>query len=507
MSTATGSSTAAAAVPATTQGPAPTAAAPDTAPVPNVPAPSQKRGGKSFAARRTIPDAPAKSGGLSQMLSAVSENPWRDESYHGVTYKVPNLLMFFYVLSLMDNQMVHTKRFTDANADWHPFVSALYFSVLIFYHVLVCQKQGSSISHEQTLMLEFLEENFNIKHAKIPGPLVPFFQSIASCAGPASNYGNVVFGIPNNLVVTQDNDFRYALRINTILPNIIMLLDQIMRIINAYAPVAPAAAGPIAVTMAMADSVWLSIFGEAAGNAAVSRFCMANPVARFDPQVPTHVLSGFIGASNLWRQVLPFDPATNNSSYVRGNNLNNLTFRQILGFDGFGVNANRSFPWFEQVGRIMQPYADFFRDSVSIGAISTTGIGVSYVKVYFNDDTNTINTVTADITTRDVRYQPAGTARYNVRPWSNISVFATHPDQDLDIVAEQMGLLCQVDIDWIRINAAAASVIMGPLRGNIVVGPLENLPRERVVGILNVTRMIPNVVSGYYHTPAASKFE
>jgi len=439
------------------------------------------------------------------MLSGISDLPFHSVKRNEVTYKIPSFIVFFYVVSLMNNQMANTKRFYDANPDWHPFVSYLYFAILIFYHVLKCQLQGATISHEQTLFLEFIEENYNVKNAKIPGPLVPFFQALAANAGPDHNYGNVVFGLPNNLLVTQARDFRFANRLNRILPNVIFILDQFMRIVADLAPIAPAAAGPTVVNMSMVDRVFLNTFGIPAGNAAPQRFTMMNPCGLFDPQVSTQLLSGFIGTSNVWRASLPFDPATNLSTYVAGAGANALAFDQVLGFRGFGATANATFNWFSQVGRIMQPYADFFRDSVSLGAISTTGIGASYIVSSFG--ANAVPVLGRDPRVRDARYQPAGTNRYENVPFANIFTYSRHSEEYLDEVTEQIGMLTQLDVDWTILNGLAATVSLGPLRGNVVQGPLDDRLTMRQTGWQNVPATLPDIISGYYHTPAALKFE
>jgi len=506
MADSTGSSTVAAAVPATAQGPAPHIAAPQVAPVDNVPLAESKRKQKNFAPRKAIPDMPAaKSGGISQMLAGVADLPFNSVKRNQVTYKVPCFVMFYYVVSLMNNQMTNTKRFYDANPDWHPFVSYLYFAILIFYHVLKCQQQGATISQEQMLFLEFIEENYSVRNAKIPGPLVPFFQALAANAGPDANYGNVVFGIPNNLGVTQADHFQFENLLDRVLPNIIFVLDQFMRIIADLAPIAPANAAPVAVNMSMADRVFMNIYGTNAANAAANRTSMLNPCGLFEPQTTTQLLSGFIGASPMWRSCLPFDPATGRSTYTTGNNGFTLGFDQVLGFRGFGNTATVTFDWFSQVGRIMQPYADFFRDSVSLGSVSTTGIGVNYITTTY---TATATPVLArEVVVRDIRYQPAGSNRYDVVRFANIYSYQHHSEEYLEEVTEQMGMLTQLDVVWNEVNADANAVHPGPARADVAVGPLEQRLVMRTTRANNVPSTLPDIISGYYHTPAALKFE
>jgi hypothetical protein len=500
----TGSTTDPASVPATVQAGPPTAAAPQTDPVRNTaynpPAPKQK----NFAPRQFVATTSGRTNpGLSMLLSGASDQVFSGIKRNDSTYIVPCLIQLYYVISLMDTQMVHTKRFTDANMDWHPFVSQLYFAILVFYQVLKNQSIGSTITHGQRLFLDYLDDQFKAEHLKIPGPLVIFFQALAANAGPNENYGNVVFGIPNNPGVTQANEFRFANQLNMLLPNVIFILDQFMRVLN---DIAPAGAAPGAIGQASTDRVYMSIFGTAAANAAVNRFCMLTPSARHEVQVTTSLLSGLASSSNIWRSTLPFDPANNLSTYTAGNNEALLELDQILGFRGFGNTEALSFAWFGQVCRIMQPYGDFFKDTTSLGAITTTGIGISYIRTVYHTAHDTPTTLLHEVITRDVRYQQAGTLRYEIPNYYNVSTRHHHSEEYLDEVVEQAGMMTQLNTDWTLVNASPLAVARGPLRGNVITGPLEQRLDARISGWVMIGNTIPPIISGYYHTPSALKF-
>jgi len=196
------------------------------------------------------------------MLSAVSNMAFSANTELRVAnYVVPNCTVFYQLLGMCDTQMAHTKRFTDANPDWIPFVSQLYFGILIYYQVLKTQAVGNQISQEQRDFLEFLDDQFQVAHTKIPGPLVPFFQALAACCGPNDHYGNTTYGIPNNLNVSQATHYLANNRLNVNLPSIIVILDQFMRYIQRFVP---AGAVPGAPTLAMTDSFYMDIFGTAA---------------------------------------------------------------------------------------------------------------------------------------------------------------------------------------------------------------------------------------------------
>jgi hypothetical protein len=499
----TGSATQPAAVTATTQAPQPSVAAPAQQPAANIQAVKSVKTQKNYSPQKAIADSTQSAAGLSQLLDAVSDKSFQyDRGLRTPNFVVPCLIMYYQIIGLMDTQMAHTKRYTDANPDWHPHVSQLYFAILAFYQILTLQAVGNQISNEQRLFLEFLETQFNVRSAKIPGPMVPFFQSLAACSGPNPAYGNVTFGIPNNLDVRQNQHFLAINRINAHLPSVIFILDQFMRLIQRFTAIA----GPVlAAGLDATDSHYMDIYGTAAVAGAANEVCMKTPSARTEINVSLTVMNGFFGSSNLWRNVMPFDPATNQSTYIAGAGAATLSFAQILGFEGFGATAGTNYNWFGEVGRIMQPYSDFFRDSVSLGSINTTGIGAIYIRTRFLNNAANAAALTTAMGVRNVRYRAAAAARYIIPDLQNITTSAQHQEDYLELVTEQLGLLTQMHVTW-DVNINAASVFPGPLTGNINIGSVWTRIFEKNTSQMNVGNYIPNLISGYYHTPAAGKF-
>nr|AOX47601.1 coat protein [Ceratobasidium partitivirus CP-b1] len=504
-STTTGSSTIPAATPATKENAPPTTAAPSSEPAPNTQRNMKSRTQRNYQARKPFDGTTAKSSGLSQMLSTVADLPFSAIPRHTPTYVVPCFTEFFHVLHLCDQQMVHTRRFTDANHDWMPFVSQLYFSVLLYYTVLKNQQIGAALSQEQSDFLRFIEDNFpNIDSAKIPGPLKPWFESLASNAGPNEDYGNLVFGIPNNTSVTQARHFMMSNRLNAHIPNIIVILDQFMRWIRVLVPVN---AAPAQITLEHTDNFYTHIFGTAATATAASRVCMQSPNARFDIPMTQAIVTNFLGSINTWLDSLPFD-ANGASCYTTGTSTTELSFAQVLGFRGVGTASNSMFDWFTQASRIMQPYADFFRDSTSLGSITTVGIGAAYIRAEISNTAANATIYTNGPQTRRVRYTTSNVLRYYQPSFtiSNELRFA-HPIEYLDTVTEQLGMLTQMNVSWTRINARAGVVFPGPLAANSATGPIMEMIQLRQRNSVNVASTIPNIISGYYHVPAALKFE
>lgn len=500
--TTTGSTTAPAASGATAQAPAPTVAAPTAAPVASVPVapPPSKR---SFAPKQFASSSIDGPKGLSEMLSAVAEvNFSANTDLRVPNYVVPNSIFLFQVLMMCDTQMSHTKRYTDANPDWHPFVSQLYFAILVYYHTLKCQKVGNNITQEQLDFLEFLDNQFNVSHLKIPGPLVPFFQALAACSGPNDHYSNVTFGIPFDLDVNQRNHFLAANRMNAHIPSVIFILDQFMRLINRFAPVG---AAPQAIALDVTDSHYIDIYGVPAAANAPNAICMKTCTARSEINVSLSAMQSFFGTTNLWRSVLPFDPATNQSMYVAGNNQNTLRFDQILGFRGIGNYSNHSYPWFREVARTMQPYSDFFRDSVSLGSINTSGIGAIYIEAGFNNTHENALALNDAVAIRDVRYRAAGLSRYLIPSLTDIVVQYSTQEDGLDTVAKQLGTLTTFNTHWF-VNNNGMSVLPGPITGHVIIGPVFQRQLQYLSRPWTPLRYFSNIISGYYHVPAAGKF-
>nr|ATS94414.1 coat protein [Podosphaera prunicola partitivirus 3] len=498
----TGSTTGPAAIGATMQAPAPTVAAPVSTPAPSVPVapPPSKR---SFAPKTYVPSSVEGPNGLSQMLSAVAEvNFSSNADLRRPNYVVPNCTIMFQVLMICDTQMSHTKRYTDANPDWHPFVSQLYISVLIYYHTLKCQSVGNQVSQQSRDFLEYLEFQFQVSHLKIPGPLVPFFQALAACSGPNDHYDNVTYGVPDQLLVSQATHYLAANRVNQHLPSVTLILDQFMRLINRFAPVG---AAPAPITLDVTDSHYLDIYGVAAAAEAENAECMKCCNARNEINVALGTMQGFFGTTNLWRSVLPFSPGTNTSMYVNGNNQNVLGFDQYLGFRGIGDHSNRTYAWFREVSRIMQPYSDFFRDSVSLGSINTSGIGAIYIEAGILNTTENAQMLTSTLEVRDVRYRAPGTRRYVIPSLTELSfAYATRED-GLDTVAKQLGTLCALNTLW-DVNLNALSELPGPISGFIRIGPIFDRPIQYLSRVWTPLRYYSNIISGYYHVPAAGKF-
>lgn len=258
------------------------------------------------------------------------------------------------------------------------------------------------------------------------------------------------------------------------------------------------------MTLASVDSVYMSIYGTAAADDAANRYALLTPTGRFDVNVPQSVVQAFSQSTSSWRTSLPFDPATNTSQYVTGNNANDLNFAQILGFQGIGNQQTRQYGWFTHVSRIMQTYCTFFRDTVSLGSITTTGIGANYVTTKYVPKGNTRDALLYSPTVRPVRFQAnAAVTRYDLHEFTDVWSEFYHTDESLGEIGEQYAQITQLDVNWIAVASPDPDAYNGPLRGIVATGPLEQRLVTRISPWLNVHSRIPGLITGYYHSITA----
>lgn len=500
----TGATTAPAAPATSTQGPPPQTAAPTTVPTPNLANNTAPAKGKNYAAKKPVgSNGPViSSHGLSQILAAFSDHTMSQVKHTGHTFIVPSSVFFYQVLALMDQQTIRTKRFTDANSDWHPYVSHLYFGVMFFYWTLKCESTATMLSQDHLDFIEFLERNFNAQNMLIPGPLVPFFQSLAANAGPYSNYGNLIFAIPNNLGVTQANHFRFANRHDQLLPNIIFVLDQFIRLLSNISPIA--AAGP-AISLELVDTMFTHIYGTGAAANADNANVMLCPNGRAPINQTSGLLTGLQSNADYWLDILPSNAARTASIYTAGNDNTILAFDQILGFRGVAANATTIYNWFENVQRIMQPYATFFQDSASLGSVSTIGTGIGYMITSFEESQHNADNYSGAVRVRDIRHRPAGNSRYVHPSYDRIETYFYHTEESLDLIAVQMGMYTQLNVDFTELNNVANIVNPGPTRANVIFGPISDRQVTYHAPTIDARAAIAPFISGYYHVPTANK--
>ncbi|CAH9103830.1 unnamed protein product [Cuscuta europaea] len=142
--------------------------------------------------RGFIPVAPSAAvTSVPAMLEIFSSNPMYTQHRGPVNLFVPDAQMLFHVLGICDRMMNSTDRFTRSFPGWLPIVSHLYIAVLWNFMIL---KVVLNSGHGAMVDLP----HFQIGECMIPGPLVPFFQSLAAVNGPFDWVGDIVPHLPDS---------------------------------------------------------------------------------------------------------------------------------------------------------------------------------------------------------------------------------------------------------------------------------------------------------------------
>jgi hypothetical protein len=468
----------------------------------NATAPPPKR---SRAPRQPPTDSSTVSS-LPPLLVTVSDQPLYSVQRTTPTYVIPCAITLFHILSQMDFLMASTTKFYQVTPDWIPYVSQLYIAVLFFIQTLRAQELAGSIDPIQLEFLQRMVQRYHAPNLLIPGPLVPFFQAIASSNGPTDQYGNITPGIPNQqtLGVTQNNDYRFANRINLILPNVILIMDQLIRTLQQ---------APLASPDDNSDRWYTNIFGVAAAApgpvATPESFLMYSPNARSNPYCPDSQVRAFHRTGTHWLNLLPTTPgvAAFTSPYTLGANATPLNLWQILAFQGppqVAAIANRHYSWFDKVSSVMQKYCKFFHHSVPMAALSPTGIGAIYLETQLLNDAVTAAALLGPINTRTA-YSTAAPNRFDNKTVENIRFTVAHADPSLEELAEQYGVLTGINVDWTNVNANIANNALGPLRGNVFVGPISALPHERESHEMGIPHDSSSNISTYYYSSVEIK--
>lgn len=424
------------------------------------------------------------------LLSLVANQPMQTRYRADVSHVIPSTQMLFYTLAEMDSLMSSTHRFVSSSPNWIPYVSQLYVSVLFYYAVLRAQRSAGKISPEQEQFLDIMERQYEARSLRVPGPLVPFFEALGATSGPTTRYGNVTYGIPSNLEVSQATSFCPVNRSFLLLPNAILILDQMIQTLLIPGNVADAT-----------DYWYTNIFGAAAHNNEETRALMLIPHARNNPTASHNQVRAFIGQNTQWRPILPFNEAGNASQYTVGNNNDHLSMLQFLGFNGIGANANTTYRWFNRISSTMQVYSAFFNNSVPLASISNVSSGAIYVTARFLGTAQNIASLTPIIVTRPI-YNIAVGIRYRNYPIAGCQVIYEHSIDTLDSAAEQLGALGQFNTDWTALTAD-----IRPARANIAIGPAFELPVARSSHAVDLTPLIGSNIASYYHSHNHLKVE
>jgi hypothetical protein len=388
---------------------------------------------RTFAAGPAPPLAP----GQPDMLRLVRNHSFYTVERLETSTYIPSFLMMFLVLAQMDQQIVYNFSFGRSAPNWHPFFSHLYISVLCFIHVLRVMDGILQLPDFVKNFYETFINSFPLDSLLVPGPLVPFFESITAFESQFEWIGNICATWPD-IIPNQLNRLDTAESFQAIWPNILFLLDQVRDI----ADTAPPANFDdhryfhhIFGTAAQAANHWTQVF-------------MTSLHARYVPWVPEaryNAARSFIQRSDFWTR------AELNATLPVSTLLN---FNNLIGF----ITPNGDYRhWFQQISPMMAIYCKHFENSVSLSRLSTRGLGAP--SIIWNPSLGSRFWPPAPRPTAT-----AGTVPAHYRPADPRSSTMTGSSRDhtTEELAEQYSMLTAVNVDMA--NTAVVFIANNTLR-------------------------------------------
>lgn len=459
-----------------------TPAAPTSGATHQEPAPAPRR---SRIPRGPTPaSSSSSSSGAPALLELAAANPMFTHQRRAANFFVPDANFMFHVLSICDGMMGSTHRFLQSSPAWLPIVSQLYVSVLWIYHIMRTYAfsgyglQFASLLHDMTSILR-------IDECLIPGPLVPFFESLAAVNGPFDWIGDVTPALPefddvfNTATFTTQQDYLRSLPIPAV------LLDQLAYFSTWIVPPNQTVYG---------NFEWFRNIFSAPAN--------AQPTARF--RIGPHSCGSLHATQNQVNAAREFwNPAFAN--FARINTAAGqpalVNWSQILGFTN--QTGHVQLEWFQHVTIVMQKYCQYFNGSRALKTISPTGLGSVLVRAVPNSAVATRNWLYP-------RNIPDAFLSSRFAPLHEIptqlSLNFVHSDHEIEEVAEQYAILTSTNIQWSENNPAQHALAQIHAAATHV-GDYWNMMTHRQATGINLKVQYAQLIASRYHQVTALRSE
>jgi len=199
---------------------APRAAPP--APAPPAPAPPV-----AFAPRPRFKksDERTSAPGLSTMLEMSASAPWSVEEDRSLNTFVPNFHALAHATAVCNDLMSSTYRFTRAHPHWIPAMTTVYSAMLFYFRILDCMVESGYPDSKMVTLLRFIKNSYDFRSLVIPGPLVPYFESLSYCLPDDSYLGNISPAFQASVPAYSDTFWSLEDPTRYELPNVLALLD------------------------------------------------------------------------------------------------------------------------------------------------------------------------------------------------------------------------------------------------------------------------------------------
>nr|QKD77233.1 coat protein [Entoleuca partitivirus 1] len=447
-----------------------------------VPAPAARR---NRAPRGPIPTSTGpSSSGAPALLELAAAVPMHTQQRRAANFFVPDATHLFHVLSICDSMMGSTHRFLQSAPAWLPIVSQLYVSVLWNYHIMrIYAHTGYGL--EFAGILRDLDDVLRLDECMVPGPLLPFFESLAAVNGPFDWIGDVTPALPNFDGYWNATDFIPNNDFLRISPVPVVMLDQLAHFAKWSIPAQQSLYG---------NFEWYrNIFCQTTTNTTLPKYRIGpqNSGSLFttEPQVNA--------ARSFWNPALASFTRVNASTSQPP--LNN--WGQMLGL--LSQSGKAQVDWFQHVAIVMQKYCQYFNGSRSAKTISPVGLGSVLIRALPQGNAETRNWIYPSSLP-----QAFLSSRFNANHAipAELLLDFSHADHNIEEVAEQYAILTSTNVQWASNNLAQHSWPQLQL-ANTHAGDYWLMMTHRQVLSLNLTAQFAQLIASRYHQTTAQKSE
>jgi hypothetical protein len=159
------------------------------------------------------------------MLEMTVAAPWSENEVLETNTFIPNFHAIAHTSSTLDDLMAATYRFTRSNPHWLPRLTTVYLSMLFYFRIFDCMVRSGYADSAIIILLDQIKSAFDFRRLHIPGPLVPFFQSLSLCSSGDNLVGDVCPVVPTEVPATSAHFWLLTNERYRYLPNILALLD------------------------------------------------------------------------------------------------------------------------------------------------------------------------------------------------------------------------------------------------------------------------------------------
>jgi len=402
----------------------------------------------------------------------------------GLNLFVPSFLACAQVIYNMNNMMMTTHRFIQGAADWSPFLSLAFFGNCFIIQCLRAMREVRPLAQHEDWLLSGIESVISLDSLMIPGPIIPFFQALAACSSPREWFGNIAPNVTDLLAdFHQDGNYLLANNMSRIMPNIPFYIDCL----EVFRGLAPDLQGN-QLTQAYRMFYQDILQGVADPTNATAEHMRAPGLPVLPHSMTLH--------SQAVTAALNLDlPARLN---ITGNSNSLFNLSQFMRLYDDPDSANLQYhTWFDRAAGIHARYAQFFKDSVPLSAITPTGIGASIPRIVYQAGNNRLiqpfQHVAAVPANPPAPAVPAFFRRLEVNA---LNAQSQHFDDELEEVAEQCAQLAQVNISF------TGSGMNDPTDANLRSGDVWALTRIRQSGSFDIAPGIYARLASSYHMDA-----